>query len=145
MAFFRIALKTLFCLLILLSGLACTGSEEDADEEELTSTLSSIQTNIFTPNCAKSGCHSSSSASGGLDLSLGSSFKNLVDVASTEATNLQRVEPRNASNSYLINKLEGTQSSAGGSGVQMPKGSSALTSAQIQSIKDWINAGAQNN
>ena len=110
-----------------------------------TVTLSTLQTDIFTPSCAKAGCHAASSAAGGMSLAAGDSFANLVGVTSTEAASLKRVAAGSSSTSYIINKLEGTQSSVGGSGSRMPKDASALTDAQIQSIKDWIDAGAKND
>lgn len=143
MAFFRgLILCPLFFLL-----LSCGGTAETTDGgtgETLSPTLSSIQTDIFTPTCARSGCHTSGSASGGQVLEEGSSFSNLVGVDSTES-DLKRVLPGDPDNSYLIHKLEGTQSSAGGSGVQMPKGATPLTDEEIQAIRDWITAGAEDN
>lgn len=111
----------------------------------LTGTLSSIQTNIFTSKCATSGCHSASSASAGLSLAAGQSFDQLVGVTSAQLATMNRVTANDTANSYLIYKLEGTQSSVGGSGSTMPRGSSALSNAEIQAIKDWMNAGASNN
>ena len=55
---------------------------------------------------------------------------------------LDLVEPNDAENSYLIHKLDGR---AGIVGVRMPVGASFLSDADIDVIKQWINAGAQNN
>jgi len=52
-----------------------------------------------------------------------------------------RVLPNNATDSYLVIKLEGRQSAGG----QMPLGGAPLSAADLASIKNWINAGAQNN
>lgn len=106
-------------------------------------TLSQIQSDIFTPSCATAGCHNSSAA-GGLRLDAGNSFGNLVNVTSAEAGSLKRVNPGSSSSSYIINKMENTQGSVGGSGTVMPPGG-ARPSSEIQKVKDWINAGASNN
>jgi hypothetical protein len=54
---------------------------------------------------------------------------------------LYRVTPNDTANSYLIQKLEGTQAV----GVRMPQGGLFLNQATIDMVKDWINAGAPNN
>ena len=150
-------MKYFFVILLLsflaIVGAACGGAGDGSDDkdsgdgrsESVTGTLSSIQTNIFTPTCATSGCHSSSAQSGGVSLASGESFGELVGVASDQASTLSRVKAGSAVESYLINKLEGTQGGAGGSGAQMPKGASALSAEKIQAIKEWITNGASNN
>ena len=76
-------------------------------------TLSQIQASVFTPAC--SGCHSgptSNSLPSGMDLSSASaSFGALVNVASQQVGSLNRVTPGDPDNSYLIQKLEGTNAS----------------------------------
>jgi hypothetical protein len=103
-------------------------------------TLQSIQDNVFTVNCA--GCHtgpSSSTLPSGLDLtSTAASFANLVNAASIEQGTLKRVAPNDASNSYLIQKLEGTAAV----GSRMPLFGQPLDQATINQIRAWINAGA---
>lgn len=120
-------------------------SDDSTDGTSLTATLSSIQSEIFTPSCALSGCHSSTSAQGGLSLANGEAFSNLVGVDSSEATSLKRVLASDPDNSYLINKLEGTQADVSGSGSQMPKNAAALSQADIDVIRLWITNGAENN
>ena len=102
----------------------------------LTATLSSIQSNIFTPRC--SGCHPPNQ---GQDLRAGKSFASIVNVASMEQPSLLRVKPGDPTNSYLYRKITGA---AGITGSKMPLGGS-LTAAEIQAIHDWIAAGALNN
>jgi hypothetical protein len=98
---------------------------------------------IFTSNCVV--CHSGSNGPAGLSLDPGSAYKNLVNVKSTEATALNRVAPGAPDKSYILNKLLGTQTQAGGSGAQMPFGASPLPQATISLIQQWISAGAPNN
>jgi Bacterial Ig-like domain len=101
-------------------------------------TLQSIQANVFTPIC--SACHTgprSNLLPSGLDLtSATASAASLVGVASVEQPALNRVAPNDASNSYLIQKLEGT------AGTQMPLFGQPLSQATINQIRAWINNGA---
>jgi hypothetical protein len=89
---------------------------------------------IWNANCT--GCHPSS---GGLSLTGG--FSALVNVASGQSSR-DRVEPCLTGDSYLWHKLNGTQSSVGGSGGQMPNGSPALSASDLSKIETWINEGA---
>lgn len=105
-------------------------------------TLQSIQENVFTPTCATAGCHEGPIGPGlpaGQDLSsVASSFASLVGVESVQQPPLLRVNPGNANDSYLIQKLEGTAAS----GSQMPLGGTPLSQTTIDAIRAWIDAGA---
>jgi len=100
--------------------------------------FSQIQVNVFTPNCATTGCHFGAGAPQGLRLDAASSFALLVGVASTEESSVLRVDPGDPDNSYLVQKLEGTASS----GAQMPLNAPALAQATIDVIRQWISDGA---
>jgi hypothetical protein len=69
------------------------------------------------------------------------SFAALVGVTSLEVGTLKRVNPNDVAGSYIINKLEGTQTVGG----QMPLGGAPLSAGTIATVKSWINAGALNN
>jgi hypothetical protein len=102
-------------------------------------TLQSIQDNVLGPKC--SSCHSGGGASLPASMNLTSAAASraaLVSVMSVEVPALQRVTPGNATNSYLIQKLEGTQTS----GVRMPFGGPYLDAATTNTIRQWIDAGA---
>lgn len=101
-------------------------------------TLAAIQANVFTPTCATSGCHSGTGAQQGLRLDDGFSFDNLVNVASAQVPTMDRVEPGDPDNSYLVRKIEGTASV----GARMPFGGPALDQALIDDIRQWISDGA---
>jgi hypothetical protein len=107
-------------------------------------TFTQIQTGIFTPICANSGCHSASSGGrAGLILDPGVSYGLLVRHPATENSTLNRVEPGSPDTSYLILKLRGDPSIVG---ARMPRnGPPYLTSEQIDGIAAWIRAGAPNN
>lgn len=106
-------------------------------------TLIELQNTIFTPRC--SGCHTGGGGSLPSSMNLsstGATFAALVGVASIQQPSLQRVQPNDAANSYIIRKLEGA---AGISGSRMPLGGPFLDQATIDQVKSWIGAGAQNN
>lgn len=97
---------------------------------------------VFDLTCNTSNCHGVAGfqGNGNLDLRAAGSYTNLVNVMGDQEA-IVRVIPNDANNSYLVIKLEGRQSV----GSAMPKGASAISSAAIQNIKNWINQGAQNN
>ena len=101
-------------------------------------TFDQIQANVFTPNCATAGCHRGAVPPQGLNLEAGNSFANLVSVSSMEVPALFRVNPGDADNSYLIQKLEGTAAV----GSQMPLVGGPLAQGTIDDIRQWITAGA---
>jgi hypothetical protein len=107
-------------------------------------TLQSIQTNVFTPLCA--GCHSGVGVQlpGSLNLTtVNASYTNLVGVASVWTPTVQRVRANDATNSFLIHKLEGTVPGGGAvPGARMPIGGPPLDQATIDTIRQWIDAGA---
>jgi Ca2+-binding RTX toxin-like protein len=91
---------------------------------------------IFTGRCT--GCHNTSSAPHGLVLDADHSYSHLVNVASKEVPSLDRVEPGNPDDSYVVQKVEGTAAVGG----QMPLGRTPLTAEQIALIRQWISEGA---
>ncbi len=126
-------------VVMLLSGLSCSSNPTEQSGGALEPTLSSIQANIFSPKCALSGCH----VNGGLApmtlQSADASFTNLVNVNSVQRPALKRVAPNDASQSYLMHKLEGAPNI---DGEPMPKGGPPLSSQELNAIRDWINNGA---
>jgi hypothetical protein len=106
-------------------------------------TLTQIQAMVFTPIC--SACHTGPTSGvlpGGMNLtSTANSYAALVNVASLQVA-LDRVEPGNPDDSYLIRKLEG---GPGITGVRMPQGGPFLDQATIDTIRQWIADGAPNN
>jgi anaerobic magnesium-protoporphyrin IX monomethyl ester cyclase len=96
---------------------------------------------VLDGTCAVSGCHDSGTASAGLVLESGRSYSELVGVPSSELPTMNRVEPAQPDSSYLVQKLQGTQESVGGSGERMPKGGPALPSFTDQ-VRKWIEDGA---
>ena len=102
-------------------------------------TLAQLQANIFTPICSV--CHTGVGASlpGSMNLSSASAtHASLVNVTSIDEPAFKRVLPNDPNNSYIIHKLEGTQSV----GSRMPFGGPFLSQATIDQVRAWIQAGA---
>ncbi len=100
--------------------------------------FSEIQSNVFTPTCAVSGCHFGAAAAQGLRLDSVNSYGLLVGVASMEVPAIMRVAPGDPNNSYLVQKLQGTAAIGG----RMPLNRPALDPAAITTIRQWITDGA---
>ena len=99
-------------------------------------TLPQIQAIVFTPKCAS--CHDGIGAAlpGAMDLSSeAASLAALVNVASIQDPAIDRVEPGQPDNSYLVHKIDGTAAS------QMPP-SGPLPQTEVDAIRQWILDGA---
>ena len=105
-------------------------------------TFSSINQQVFLGICDN--CHNANGAAfaGGLRLDAGQAYNQLVNVPSSVKPGAVRVIPGNASDSYLIHKLEGRSDI---SGSRMPLNAAPLPQADIDVIRTWIAQGAQNN
>jgi hypothetical protein len=95
-----------------------------------------IFTNNGTQTCSQSKCHSGNRPSGDLNLTASQAYKNIVNVTSHAHANQKRVVPGDADNSYLFQQVD--------SGT-MPKDKEPLSSADIDLLRRWIEAGAPNN
>ena len=122
--------------------LACVTTESSPDsspdsEAPLPSAEEQAVVLILNRDCVA--CHGGGRfVAEGLDLSLG--VEQLVDVPSTQWPDLDRVEPGNVDDSYLVYKLEDRQRDlqANGLGDQMPSDEEPLGSQDIDTIKTWI-------
>jgi hypothetical protein len=103
----------------------------------VTADFQSIQDNVFTPICSK--CHIGASAPEGLELDAAHSYGLLVGVPSVEEPSLERVDPGNPDQSYMVLKIEGAPGIVGG---QMPLGETPLPQDTINAIRQWISNGA---
>jgi hypothetical protein len=78
----------------------------------------------------------------GLDLSVGKSYADLVNVAASQCSTRKLVLPGDPANSYLMQKMLGVNMC---SGSQMPKAGVTIPGNELQAISNWICAGAPNN
>ncbi|MHC4235925.1 MAG: hypothetical protein ACYSUQ_12480 [Planctomycetota bacterium] len=133
---------------VVIAATACagdgTGLDDDNNGDAEISFADDVQP-IFTISCALSGCHAGASPSVGMNLSAGQALQNIVNVASVELASMDRITPGEPDNSYLIHKIQGTQGSVGGVGGRMPLVGCCLSQAQIDTIRAWVEAGAENN
>jgi len=148
---FRLSITTagaiLFITAVVFLSIGCEHDMQVAGQQQgLQPTLSSIQSNIFAPRCVNLGCHNPNGGGAPMSLLSGQARGTLVNVATQNAGygGRLRVNPGNAANSVLYLKVIG-DAAVGGAGGRMPLGAAALNTDQINAIRDWINAGAQNN
>ena len=138
-----IKIPLLFIMVIFLASCADQIVEStesiDGENEEIAiaAKFSDIQENIFNQSCAFSGCHSTGSVSP--DLS-GNSYQKIVNQQGS--VGLDYIKPNDPTNSYLLQKVLGSNSI---SGSRMPLSSSPLSQAKIDALTEWINKGAPNN
>lgn len=117
------------------------------------SDLTWIEQKIFVASCNFSGCHSSASDAGKLDLRPGMSHDHLIGVSSMIDPTRKLVVPNDVDASYLMLMLHDVpplmanppaSPPPGGIGY-MPQGSPELCCQKLDALERWINAGAPNN
>ena len=124
--------------LLLSAGCGGKNSTEPTPAKSDLTTFSLLKSSLFTPTCARSGCHGTTSTQANLLLTADHAYTDLVDVTSFESPTLKRVKPFDSANSFLMCKLNGT-----GTNIMPPAGK--LAQARIDSVAAWINRGAANN
>ena len=106
-------------------------------------TFAQVQAQVFTPNCAKAGCHSAASGAGGLSLEAGQAYAQTVNRRAVGNSALDLIEPGDPERSYLVKKIRGD---ADITGARMPLDNpGAISQEQIDGIIGWVLAGAPNN
>lgn len=122
--------------LLLISS--CQENITDSCETEkinFSGTFQEVQANVFTPYCIS--CHGETVQNGGLNLSAGKAYGNLVN-ADAKGASLKRVVPGNSDDSYLMRRLRGTQDA-----LMPPSGK--LSDQLLNLVQRWIELGAKNN
>ena len=108
---------------------------------------SAIHSQVIGSTCG--GCHGGSAGLSGLG-NCNTAYAALVGVPSTENPSMNRVEPGDPGNSWLMYKLDGTQGwftgtcSGGFCGSQMPLGGELSVDVR-DAIRFWIASGAAND
>jgi len=133
----------LAALLLAACGDVKSPTEPSAAPEGPAFTFAQIQSQIFTPTCAKAGCHAASAASGEMVLEAGQAYGQIVNRPAVGNSSLDRIEPGDPERSYLLKKLRGDPDITG---ARMPLDNpGSLTQEQMDGIVGWILAGAPNN
>jgi hypothetical protein len=127
---------------IALALAGCAGNGPEANTS--TDLFSQLQREIFDVNCLSAGCHNPQSQAGGLVLTEGFSYQNLVidsepNNAAARAAGLQRVVPFDTAGSFLVIKLTNP---GPGEGDRMPMGAPPLSADDLLVVNQWILAGA---
>lgn len=137
----------LFAFLLIVG---CTKEKRDAVTSNAlmnppgSPSFAALQSDIFLLSCAVSGCHDNrATPAGQLNLSsYDKSYAELVNITSVQVPSRKLVVAADPSLSYLINKLQGTHTAVGGTGVRMPQFAAALPPSEIDRVVTWINNGA---
>jgi hypothetical protein len=147
--------------ILLLAALpfACSKMANDpgvvpVPQTAIASSFDLLQDKLLTPTCASSGCHLSNKDAGfaqhGLVLAKGSSYANLVGVASVNAVALKnsvlRVRKYASGESLLYHKLNWdlTHHGLANYGAPMPLGGKPISKGALAFVQKWIDAGAPN-
>ena len=108
----------------------------------------SFEADVFPIINASCSCHVNG-APGGLEMpDAATAYANLVDVSAGQAPDLSRVEPGAPADSYMLQKIMGTQDGISPANAQMPKSpgeamsANPLSDADQTLISDWIADGA---
>lgn len=99
---------------------------------------------IWDASCV-TGCHAPGGSWATLDLSPGVAYDQVIEVEGvlSQLQGLDLVTPGDADNSFLLQKLKGTQTGAGAGNEQMPLGANPLADADIALVEQWIACGAE--
>lgn len=125
----------------MVTAVACGGASDPVSNSTSGAvTLVVVQSQVFTPHCALSGCHTGSGAPFGLDLSsVTASAASLDGVFSAEKPAMLRIAPGDATNSYLYWKVS---ANPGIAGDPMPLTGGPLSAGDLSLIASWIDGGA---
>ncbi|MCB0701322.1 MAG: hypothetical protein R2863_03985 [Candidatus Kapaibacterium sp.] len=106
-------------------------------DNQMRASFKDIQEKVFTPSCATSGCHGGSFFSYP-NLEKENAYTNIVGKNNSTGT-MKLIEQGNSTSSYLYKRLLGE------GGSLMPRGGPKLNQSILDSIKVWIDNGAENN
>lgn len=130
---------------LLAVAMVCAGCAGDGPPPTSAtgSSFDVVQREIFQMRCLDAGCHNSTDQAEGLNLESGFSYGALINVVprnvAARSAGLLRVVPGVPEGSFLLFKLLGPPSQFG---TRMPQGKPALSAADIQLVRAWIEEGA---
>jgi hypothetical protein len=126
-------------------GLACQDSNRETTPSQVGQTEKSALSHdvdiqpIWDQSCT-SGCHPGNDSM--LSLEPDYAWKTMVGIPSVEVPLMDRVEPGEPDQSYLVHKIEDTHLDVGGMGFAMPNFSDLLSEEEIDLVRAWIEEGA---
>jgi hypothetical protein len=129
-------LKRALSILAMSMLAACPGTLDEMEFGEGGSTACPDIPAFFTMRCALSGCHTSMTPAGLLDLQSPNPGSRIIGVMSQCGGPLG--DPANPDNSVILKKLKGNQC-----GTRMPLGLNPLSNGEIDCIKTWIANGGK--
>jgi cysteine-rich repeat protein len=133
-----------------LDGCTNTCSVGPCEGPAFDDTFAAIQAVIFDSPvyaCSSGLCHDSDAPGGGLDLTAGSAYQNLLGAnrqgVSSAASVLRRVAPGEPAQSFLYEKLAARTFGSATTGTPMPQAPApALVEEHLDALQRWIRAGA---
>ncbi|MGB1700497.1 MAG: hypothetical protein ACPHRO_11120, partial [Nannocystaceae bacterium] len=111
-------------------------------------TLTSVRDAVFVPSCAFNGCHGAASQAAGLDLQSDGLGTRLLDHVVAANTTMPLVAPGDAEGSWLYQRISrcAPVDDMGNAMANMPLNAPFLLNDEaVAIVRDWINAGAQDN
>lgn len=137
----------MFFIAAISANLSCKDAGTDPTNTNGSPTAEVSFSQQIQPIFNSYGCVSCHGGSGGLFLTPGQSYSNLVNVnAQAGCTTKKRVLPGNPHESVLYILISSnTPDTECGLNSRMPKGSPRLPQATIDLVRDWISQGAKNN
>jgi len=129
------------------TGMTSAAQDSSSGSTNVPSHEADIQP-IWDEHCVTA-CHEpDGTGSFWIDLSAGEAYGAIVGVTSVSVSEEAFVEPGDPEGSYLWHKINGTQASVGGGGLDMPSplagmdDPTVLTQEQYDTIEAWIAGGA---
>ena len=139
-----IIIVLLVILIALLYGLVDTERDRNLETRQAVDTsetpidmLKANVAEIFTRDCATSGCHQGSLPKANLNLEKDAFIQSILDVPSRQINSLKLVDLQNPAASYLLMKIKGAEGIAKD---RMPINAPPLKAADIELIDNWIKA-----
>lgn len=141
-------MRTFVSIVAVLLGAAC--ADFDAPEDptfglpDVPIAMPSFQADIapiLDRRCATGGCHSAASHQAALTLTAEQAWAETVNVPSVLHAGMDRIEPGNPDDSWLVRMIEADPERRDGH-PRMPLASRPLTGNQIENIRRWIEQGA---
>jgi cytochrome c len=109
-------------------------SDCDTGDNTLEPTFANVQTEVFDKHCIS--CHGDNGPQGGLILSPGVAYDNIININSKKNSNFKLISPGSSHESYIYKAL------VSDGAPQMPT-TGALPEHKIELVKQWIDSGAE--